>query len=110
MIAVDATKSIERAVCYELKNIVQKYGATYNSEHEAYAVLLEEAQEAGEAAGFLETKLEDVWNTIRNNDITSVGNKVGEVREWALALAEEAVQCAAVCERFLETVKTKNEA
>ena len=48
MIAKNASKAIEKAVCYELQNIVKKYGPTYASEHEAYAVLKEEIEEAAE--------------------------------------------------------------
>ena len=58
MIAEEATKSIEQAVCHELRNIVKKYGPTYASEHEGYAVLLEEVEEALEP-GFIYVSLQE---------------------------------------------------
>ena len=105
MIAEKAEESIDKAVVYELQNIVKNHGAVYASEHEGFAVLLEEVQEACEASKSMQDHLESVWNDIRNNISEKIGSDLGQVREWALALAEEAVQCAAVCERFLETIK-----
>ena len=109
MIAEKAEESIYKAVAYELQNIVKDHGAVYASNHEAYAVLLEEAQEAREAQNFLAQRLESVWYGIRDNSKETVSSNVCQVKEWALALAGEAVQCAAVCERFIETIKREDE-
>ena len=103
MIANKATESIGQAVCYELQNIVKKYGATYHSEHEAYAVLKEEVEEACDASNELTGKLDDIWLNIKNNFVIEP-TLLHEAKEQAIALAEEAVQCAAVLERFLSTV------
>ena len=106
MIAEKASDSIDKAVAYELQNIVKNYGAVYASEHEGYAVLLEEVQEASEASKDMQDKLDIVWSSIRYNfSKEAIAVQLKEVAYKALALAEEAVQCAAVCERFLETVK-----
>ena len=105
MIAKKASESINQAVAYELQNIVKDHGAVYASEHEGYAVLLEEVQEACEASKYMQDNLEAVWSDIRNNFLEGIESDLGQVKEWALALAEEAVQCAAVCERFFETIK-----
>ena len=105
MIAENAQKSIEQAVCYELQNIVKVHDPTYHSPHEGYAVLLEEYQEAIEDTRFMSNRLECVWHAVRNDDPKTLLNNLGEVREFALALAEEAIQCAAVCEKFIESVK-----
>ena len=106
MIAEKATESIEKAVAYELQNIVKKYGAVYASKHEAYAVLLEEVEEAGEAQEYLEKQLSDIWILIKDNeDIPDID--IHQLKEFAIMLVEEAVKVAAVCERFQETVKNK---
>lgn len=105
MIAENASKSIEQAVCYELQNIVKVHGPTYHSAHEGYAILLEEVQEAVEDGVYIENRLEYVWKGVRNNDKDLILNSLGEVKEYALALAEEAVQCAAVCEKFIGSVQ-----
>lgn len=103
MIAQKADESIEQAVAYELQNIVKKYGAKYHSTHEAYAVLKEEAEEAQECMGAVLSHLNNIWYGVKENDIALI--EVDLCKEFAIALAEEAVQCAAVCERFEETIK-----
>lgn len=103
MIAEEATKSIEQAICHELRNIVKKYGPTYASEHEGYAVLLEEVEEACEAANYMQDALKKLWTSIRENNFSNF--ELSQVYNFAVCLAEEAVQVAAVCERFMETVK-----
>ena len=103
MIAEEATKSIEQAVCHELRNIVKKHGPTYSSEHEGYAVLLEEVEEACEAAEFMQDALKRLWTSIRQNEFSNF--ELSQIYNYAIGLAEEAVQVAAVCERFMETVK-----
>ena len=103
MIADKANEAIQQAVCYELQNIVKNHGAVYASEHEAYAVLLEEVEEAKEEYKCMKIWLKAAWRNIRDNqnlDIT-----VKEIKEHAMELIKESVQCAAVCERFLETLK-----
>ena len=101
MIAEEATKCIEQAVCHELNKIVKKYGATYHSEHEGYAVLLEEVEEACEDAQFMEDSLKRLWTSIRCNNFSDF--ELSQIYNYAKGLAEEAVQVAAVCERLTET-------
>lgn len=103
MIAEEATKSIEQAICHELRNIVKKYGPTYASHHEGFAVLMEECQEATESDKDMQEHLENLWKSIRENETSNF--ELSQVYNFAIALAEEAVQVAAVCERFMETVK-----
>ena len=104
MIAEHATELIKDAVECEHSNIVGKYGMVYASTHEGYAVLLEEVQEACEASKNMQSNLEAVWSDIRNNFSEGMESDLGQVKEWALALAEEAIQCAAVCDRFANTL------
>ena len=103
MIAEEATKSIEQAVLHELRNIVKKYGTVYHSEHEGFAVLMEEVQEASDDLTAINDNLALIWKRIKDNENFTA--PLGELKDFALALAEEAVQIAAVSERFLETVK-----
>lgn len=108
MIAKKASESIEQAICYELQSIVKKCGATYASEHEGYAVLLEEVQEAEENLEYINRCMKELWKEIRINFVTEEFLK--GVKAGAIELANEAVQCAAVCERFLETIKREEKA
>lgn len=106
MIAEKAEESINQAVAYELQNIVKKYGASYNSEHEGYAVLLEEVEEAKECLQIAEEKLKDLWKSVRKN--VYADDTLWKIKVAAINMAQEAVQVAAVCERFEETIKNKN--
>ena len=111
MIAEKAAESIEQAVVYELQNIVKNYGAVYASEHEGYAVLKEEIEEAADDLDGINKNLAYIWALIKNNHIKKDSNALNgwealvETKQYAIALAEEATQVAAVCERFLETIK-----
>ena len=105
MIAKKATEEIEKAISYELREIIANWGQTYHSTHEAFAILKEEVEEADEALDLLQNKLESIWQNIKLNWVTDT--EVYQAKAAALALAEEAVQCAAVCEKFLETLKKK---
>lgn len=107
MIAEEATKCIDQAVLYELRNIVKVHGPTFASEHEGYAVLLEEVEEACEAAEFMQDELKRLWTSIRQNKFSNF--ELSQVYNFAKGLADEAVQVAAVCECFMETVKRKEE-
>ena len=102
MINGDALVSINQAVCYELQAITKQYGVHYASPHEGYAVLKEEVEEAEECIKLLNDKFSKVWQNIRINRNDPIA--VYEAQQSAVALAEEAVQCAAVCERFFATL------
>lgn len=103
MIATKAKESIDQAVCYELQNIVKEYGPTYHSTHEGYAILKEEVEEAADDLHELEWMLEVLWQNIRIN--YKVDDDLTKLKGVAVALAGEAVQCAAVLEKFLSSVE-----
>jgi hypothetical protein len=102
MINGDALVSINQAVCYELQAITKRYGAAYASPHEGYAVLKEEYEEAQECLELLNSKLDEIWKNVKMNWNDST--VIYQAQQSAIALAEEAVQCAAVCERYIATV------
>ena len=103
MIAENASKAIKQAVCYELQNIVKEYGPVYASPHEGFAVLLEEVEEAEDDIKHIQVMIKELWESVKINFITD--NELFRIRHTAEALAAEAVQVAAVCERFMETLK-----
>lgn len=107
MIAEEATKCIDQAVLHEFRNIVKKYGPTYHSEHEGFAVLMEECQEVAECDKDMQASLENLWKSIRENKISAFD--LSQVQGFAKCIAEEAIQVAAVCERFMETIEKNAE-
>ena len=103
MISEKAIEAIELAINFEHNKITTDHGEVYASNHEAYAVLLEEVEEAIEEAECMKIWLEAVWKSIRGDQELNI--QVKKIKEHALDLANEAVQCAAVCERFIETIE-----
>lgn len=90
---------VEALVDLEHRTIVDKYGEGYNSAHEAYAVLLEEFQEAQEELVHMQAQLDNMWGAIREDTRKFIGTAVVRLEHHAKQLAAEAVQVAAVCKR-----------
>lgn len=91
---------VDALVELEHKTIVQKYGEGYHSDHEAYAVLKEEIEEAHEQLVCVETHLDNIWEAIREDGHQFIGKNVLRIEHYAKQLAAEAVQVAAVCRRM----------
>jgi len=71
--------------------------------HQAYAVLLEECEEATEAMEDINHKLEAVWRRVRCDDVTACTLKV--IKSNAVDLALEAIQVGAVATKFLKMLE-----
>ena len=110
MIAEEATKCIDQAVLHEFRNIVKKYGPTYNSEHEGFAVLKEEVEEAEECVQQINNTMKEIWSLIRKNEISHIPFLLEFLRDTAVGLSKEAIQITAVSERFIETEHKNEEA
>lgn len=103
MTAERAIANLDKAIEAELINIKCIWGNAYSSCHEGYAVLKEEVEEAEEALENLQNKLENIWSNIRLNWDSK--KDIHEAESAAFTLASEAIQCAAVCRKFLESSK-----
>lgn len=101
MIAEKAPYCVEQAVLFELKNILKEHGALYNTPHEGYAVLSEEVEEAGDWLQKINNNRAYIWAVIKGNHFDKAPEAIQEMREYAVELAKEAVQVAAVCDKFL---------
>jgi hypothetical protein len=90
---------VDALVELEHKTIVDKYGEGYHSDHEGYAVLQEEIEEAQERLDIVKTWHERMWACIREDgEVTE--DKLERVEYNAKQLAAEAVQIAAVARRW----------
>lgn len=103
MIAEKAKEAVELAVGFEYNNISTKYGDKYASEHEGYAVLLEETDEASDDLRYIHNCMNELWDEVKSDAVSK--DFLNSIKLGAIELAKEAVQCAAVCERFLKTIK-----
>lgn len=104
MIDIKATDRINKVVLDEFRKITKEHGMEYHSTHEGYGVLLEEVQECSEEVQRMGVQLEALWIMIRSDDNVRLYDQLEIIRQFALRCAEEAVQVAAVCEKFKETI------
>lgn len=97
-------KIIETAINSEKENAIENYGPTYNSDHEGYAVLKEEIEEADCDLKYIQDRLCDLWNGIKINDYPKYKQEsIKSIVKEAKNLAMEACQIAAVGQKFLES-------
>ena len=80
---------------YDRANLIH---TAYHSDHEAFAVLMEEVCELVEEVETIKGHMRDQWELIRLNETYSLIIK--NIKTNAIYAACEAVQVAAVCERW----------
>lgn len=68
----------------------------FHSRHEGYAVILEEAEELSEETECVFRLLAELWETVKANKAASTE----ELKQAAIRAACEAVQVAAMAEKF----------
>lgn len=96
-------ENVNELVKQELK-LANENHPPFNSRHEGYAVLLEEVEEAEYEMEFVRSSLGYVWGSIKN-DVSSI--TVEGVRNSAVSLACEAIQVAAMCDKFSDFKDSK---
>ena len=94
---------INKAVMTETQNAKENYGDRYNSQHEGYAVLLEEVEEAVDDLNYIKNNVGVLWHSIKTNDLKDT-TLLTDIEGTAQMLALEAVQIAAVCAKFKESL------
>lgn len=72
----------------------------FGSSHEGYAVVMEEVEEAREKLECVENELGEMWRNVRMNR-PGCHDHASIMQQFALELACEAIQVAAMCEKFL---------
>ena len=90
---------VDALVELEHKTIVEKWGEGYHSDHEGYAVMKEEIEEAQDELEIVKAWLDVVWDHIRDNKPVTI-NHIETCGRIAGRLAAEAVQIAAVARRW----------
>ena len=100
-------QKINEAVTLEIVNAVKVHGADYNSNHEAYAVLLEEVEEAEKALDYIKNHVAMIWDAVKVDNDNEVKSNSRIIALDAVDLAKESCQIAAVCRKILG--ETENE-
>jgi predicted nuclease with TOPRIM domain len=90
-------KIIEKLIERELVEANEKF-PLFQSPHEAYGVLKEEVEELTEEVETMNKRLADLWREVREDEPTN--GTAGIIYRYAVAAAQEAIQCAAMCKKI----------
>lgn len=80
----------------------------FHSDHEAWAVTREEYMETEEAVRQLEYELRYTDYMTRHDDVKGIEERVAKLRASALHVACEAIQTAAMADKWLESRRDKD--
>ena len=98
---------IEHCVDVELE-AARKEHEEFHSLHEAYAVTLEEVQEADEEMDAVKYYANAFWDCVRSDDAECADKQLAHIEKCAVSLAAEAVQVAAMARKARRLGKGEN--
>lgn len=78
-----------------------KYGATYNSPAEAWAILEEEWEETKEQLDITKNFIDEMWSAIRQDRFEDIYMIAKRANVNAQLMIAEAIQVSAVCEKIM---------
>lgn len=103
-------KEVNVLVDDEYASAAQKFGCLNHSDHESYAVLLEEVEEAQDELSNVWTKIHEFWEMVRNNgSAQSKKTLLRALRISAVLTACECIQVAAMAYKAEQTIIHKGE-
>ena len=101
-------KSVVCAECEEYGRASAKFGAVHNSDHESYAVLREEADEAVDAVEDVDNLTDVFFEMVKNNEEDKVKlDTLNVIKHRAEEAAAEAIQVAAMARKAIETIQRR---
>jgi len=96
----DMKDGITKLIDAELEAADEQYSPLFNSPHEAYAVLLEEVEEAGVEFESIVEEIKDMWECIKSNNSSGLRAGVVDLEDKSLLLAYEVIQVGAMVKKF----------
>lgn len=106
---MDAVKQdVELLVLKELESANKRF-PMFRSDHEGYAVLKEELEEAETDLMNIKDVLSVLWRYIKRNVEVPKKRQAELVKMCAIELAVEAIQVAAMAQKFIDSHKGKVE-
>lgn len=95
-------KQVQELVKVELE-AANKQFPQFHSQHEGWAVILEEVNELSAETALVEKTANELWEHIKSNKPSGVIEYDADwVGRYAINAACEAIQVAAMCNKFLE--------
>lgn len=109
-------KSVVCAECEEYGRASVKFGAVNNSDHESYAVLREEADEAVDAMEDVDNLTDVFFDMVKKNEFDMVKKNeedkvkmdiLNVIKHRAEEAAAESIQAAAMARKAIETIQRR---
>ena len=98
---------VETLICGELRTAKEQHGENFNSLHEAYAVALEELEEANVDFDNVKTVFSYFWEDITASDDPT--NDLIDAKHYTVEAIKELAQFAAMIDKTLETLEKEKE-
>ena len=93
-------QGVKYLVQNELDMACEENGNSFSSNHEAYAVILEEEEEMWNDALAVERELDNMWRLCVTKD-QPIGERLVEIEKHAIQCACEAIQVAAMARKAM---------
>ena len=101
-------KQVINLECEEYGRASVKFGAVNNSDHESYAVLHEEADEAVDAMEDVDNLTDVFFEMVKNNEEDKVKLDIlNGIKHRAEEAAAESIQAAAMARKAIETIQRR---
>ena len=97
-------QDVEKLVRKELESANQRF-PMFRSDHEGAAVILEEIEEAQEDMNNVQDNFLDLWKSVKRNSEPEYHAE--SVYICAVSLAIEAIQVAAMAQKFIDSQKER---
>lgn len=92
-------EDVKKLVSEELERANMEFGS-FNSAHEGQNIIREEVDEVRDEFQMLILHLENLWGLVKSNDSECFNWKCDDIKTVAINLSCEAIQVAAMAEKF----------
>ena len=97
--------TIDKLIAEELERAGAIHKDYFASAHEGESVIREEVEEAIDNIDMISAVQARLWASIKNNDNKMQEFYIGEIRKYAKEAIKESIQVAAMCDKFINTVR-----
>lgn len=101
-------KDVEELVVKELNSANEQF-PLFASLHEGYAVKLEKFEEAEEELEWIRDCIGYMWDNVKQNDSETSVHFADCIKDYAINLACEAIQVAAMAKKVIVSERKRNE-
>jgi succinate dehydrogenase/fumarate reductase flavoprotein subunit len=99
---------VNGVISSEYNRAAEKFGPCNNSDHESYAVLKEEIEEAKDEIANMEKHFNDFWSYVKNNGADAGKlEQLGALEATARLAAAEMIQVAAMARKAQITIEKR---